>query len=190
MKIPVPVPVDYNLIRSTIADELKRVTQTIPVLEEATVQDAPRPDLPYFSFKLTTPGAKNGDDSQYYVGGTSGTVFGRGGNRKMTVSFHCYAQEQETAYNLMALWQGSLELFQTQSNLKAAGIAVWLIGNVADLTELLNTGYEGRSQMDVQFGISSNLSEDLSAIEKVDAVGTVDTGQDGSVEVDVEIDIT
>lgn len=171
----VPVPVDYNLIRATLADELKRVTQTIPVLEDPTVQGAPRPKLPYFSFKLTTPGAKSGDDSQYYI---DGTIFGRGGNRKMTVSFHCYAQEQETAYNLMALWQGSLELFETQSNLKAAGIAVWLIGNVADLSQLLNTGFEGRSQMDVQFGIASNLSEDLSAIEQVDVQGTVDTESD------------
>lgn len=177
-----PVPVDYNLIRRTIADELKRVTYTIPVLEEATVQDAPRPRLPYFSFKITTPGAKSGDDSQYHV---EGTIFGRGGNRKMTVSFHCYAQEQETAYNLMALWQGSLELFETQSNLKAAGIAVWLIGNVADLSQLLNTGYEGRSQMDVQFGISSNLTEDLLSIDTIEVEGTVDT-----VDQVVEIDFT
>lgn len=182
MKRIVPVPIDFNFIRKTVCNELERVTDTIVVLEEATVQDAPRPDLTYFSFKLTTPAAKNGDDSQYYI---ADTTFGRGGNRKMTISFHCYAQEQETAYNLMTLWQGSLELFQTQSNLKAAGIAVWLIGNVADLTQLLNTGYEGRSQMDVQFGISSNLSEDLSAIEHVEAVGTVDTGQDTTVELDV-----
>lgn len=175
----VPVPIDYNLIRKTFSNEIQRVTSTITVLEEATIQGAPRPQLPYFSFKLTTPGAKSGDDSQYYV---ANTTFGRGGIRKMTISFHCYAQEQETAYNLMALWQGSLELFQTQANLKAAGVAVWLIGNVADLSQLLNTGYEGRSQMDVQFGVASNLTENLGEIDTAEITGTVDTLQ-GTVEV-------
>lgn len=174
----VQVPIDYNLIRKTIANEVQRVTQTPCVLEETTTQNTPRPTnpgvAPYFAFKLTTPGAKSGDDSQYHV---SGTTFGRGGNRKMTVSFHCYAREQETAYNLMALWQGSLELFATQAALKAAGVAVWIIGGVADVSQLLNTGYEGRAQLDVQFGVASNLTEDLGEIDTVQISGEVENGE-------------
>lgn len=171
-------PIDYNLIRKTLANETSRVTGLITVLEEPTYQGAPRPtnvgQQPYFSFKITTPGAKNGDDSQSYSG--SGTIFGRGGDRKMTVSFHCYAVDQETAFNYMALWQGSLELWQTQVNLRAAGIAVWIIGTVADLSKLLNTGYEGRAQLDVQFGIVSNLGEDLGVIQTTDITGEVSNG--------------
>jgi len=172
-------PIDFNLIRKTVSNEVQRVTGTTCVLEEPTVQGAPRPNLPYFSFKLITPAAKNGDDSQYH---TSGTVFGRGGNRKMSISFHCYTQEQEDAYGLMALWQGSLELFQTQQNLRSAGIAVWLIGNVADFSQLLNTGYEGRAHLDVDFGISSNLPEDLGEIDSAQITGTIVTDDGQAIE--------
>ena len=93
----------------------------------------------------------------------------------MSVSFHVYALDKDQAYNYMALWQACLDQFTTQEWLRRAGIAVWLIGNVADLSQLLNTGYEGRTQMDVQFGIASNLTEDLGAIEKVAVTGTIQT---------------
>lgn len=173
----VTVPIDFDLVRKTIANEGFRVTKVPFLLAEPTVQGAPRPELPYFTFKLVTPAAKSGDDSQYHV---SGTTYGRGGVRKMTVGFQCYAQEQEQAYSLMCLWQGSLELFATQENLRRAGIAVWVIGNVADLSQLLNTGYEGRAQLDTTFGIASNLVEDLGEIDTAEVTGTteLDTGTD------------
>lgn len=180
MPLPnVTLPMDFNLYRKTLANEMQRVTKTPCVLEEPTYQGAPRPtnpgNSPYFSFKITTPGAKSGDD--HAIVSSTGTIQGRGGQRKMTVSFHCYAREQEDAYNLMALWQASLELQQTQENLRAGGIAVWLIGDVADLSELLNTGYEGRAHMDVQFGVVSNLVQDLGEIDEFELTGTVDTDQ-------------
>ena len=180
MPLPkVKLPLDYNVFRKAFANEVTRVTKVPCVLEETTTQDTPRPTnpalTPYFSFKITTPGAKSGDDAQTFAG--DGTVQGRGGQRKMVVSFHCYSREQEDAYNLMALWQASLELQQTQENLRKAGIAVWVIGNVADLSALLNTGYEGRSHMDVSFGVASNLTQDLSEIDTAEVTGLVNTDQ-------------
>jgi hypothetical protein len=62
------LPMDYNAFRAAIAKEVQRVTGTVVVLEEATYQNATRPALPYFSFKITTPGAKFGDDWQVYTG--------------------------------------------------------------------------------------------------------------------------
>jgi hypothetical protein len=172
-------PIDYSAIRQAFAAEIKAVTGLIAIIEEPVTQNAPRPCLPYFSFKLTTPGAKSGDDSTFYAGDGATTLFGKGGNRKMSVSFNCYAATQEEAYDYMALWQGSLELPNVQAVLRESGIAVWLIGTVADLSALLNTGYEGRSHMDVQFGIASNLVEDDGAIEHADITGTVDLGDGG-----------
>lgn len=169
---------DFNVFRKAFANEVTRVTKVPCVLEEPTVQNAPRPTnpgaSPYFSFKLTTPGAKTGDDHSTHIG--PGNIYNRGGQRKMTVSFQCYAREQEDAYNLMALWQGSLELQKTQENLRRAGIAVWIIGNVADLSALLNTGYEGRSQMDCTFGVASNLVEDLGEIDTAIVQGEASIG--------------
>lgn len=171
----VALPMDYNVFRAGLANEIQRVTKTPCVLEEPTVQNASRPtnpgQSPYFSFKITTPGAKSGDDHSTYDLSTD--TYNRGGQRKMTVSFQCYAREQEDAYNLMALWQGSMELEQVQENLRKAGIAVWIIGNVADLSALLNTGYEGRSQMDCTFGVVSNLTQVLGEIDIAEVTGEV-----------------
>lgn len=104
----------------------------------------------------------------------------------MSISFHCYAAQPEDAYNLMATWQAELDEPTTQEVLRRALIAVWTIGGVADLSQLLNTGYEARSQMDVQFGVASNLEKDLGSIEHIEIAGDVDTNQ-GHVQTNFEI---
>jgi hypothetical protein len=95
----------------------------------------------------------------------------------MTVSFNAYAGSHEDAYNLMALWQTGLDEENTQSLLRQAGIAVWLIGTVADLSELLNTAYEGRAQMDCTFGLAMNVTSDLGEILEVVVDGAITTDQ-------------
>lgn len=166
-------PIDYNAVRKAFANIITKVTGLVCVLEEPTYQNAPRPALPYFSFKIITPGARYADDATFYSGG--GEIQNHSGPRKMTVSFHCYAQDQETAYNFMALWQASLDTFDTQELLLNANISVWLIGTVADLSQLLNTGYEGRSHMDTDFGIGSFITEDQGEIDTAHISGTIDT---------------
>ena len=171
----VTFPIDFDLIRKTVANAVKTATTLTCVLEEPKEQNFPRPVLPYFSFKLTTPAAKEGDDSLEYV---SGTTYNRGGQRQMTISFNCYSVTAEESYKYMALWQSSLETDTVQEILRAKGIAIWLVGGVADLSKLLNTGYEGRAQMDVTFGIASNIVEDLGRISQVEIEGTVEADGD------------
>lgn len=171
--------VDFNVIRKMIANEIQKVTNLVAILEEPESTQAPRPRLPYFSFKLTTPAAKTGDDSSQlvansYSGGKA--QYSSGGVRRMSLSFHCYAEEHESAYNFMALWQSALELKGVQEDLRKVGIAVWIIGNVADLSQLLNTGYEARAQMDVQCGLAINLVETLGTVGTVNIDGTIDKG--------------
>jgi len=168
----VQTPIDYTAIRKALVAAVQSATELTCVEEEENIQNVPRPTLPYVSFKIITPGIKTSDDSIEYV---SGTTFNRGGQRRMTVSFHCYAPSSDAAYKYMGLWQASLEMKAIQEALRKKGIAVWTIGNVADLSKLLNTGYEKRTHMDVQFGISSNLTEDLGAIETAKVDGSVDT---------------
>ena len=163
-------PIDFNAIRIALVNEIKVVTGLTCIVEEATYQNAPRPNLPYFGMKIITPSVKVGDDTKYNI---SGDIWGSGGQRKMVVSFDCYAMEQETAYNYMSLWQTALDLENIQFDLRKAGIAVWLMETVADLSLLLNTGYEGRAHMDVTFGIAMNLSSNLSEIDSVQVIGDV-----------------
>ena len=91
----------------------------------------------------------------------------------MTISFHFYGQSHEEAYNYMSLWQAALNTDLTISRLRTSGIAVWMVGNVADLSVLLNTGYEGRSHMECIFGVASNMTTDSGQIDHVTVNGTI-----------------
>lgn len=177
----VTFPINFNLIRKTFANEIQKVTGITAMLEEPEAPNQPRPPRPYFSFKLINPADKSGDDSKQNVldeDGNETSVWNSGGVRKMTVSFHCYARDHEEAYNYMGLWQAALDLENIQSDLRQAGIAVWVIGNVADLTKLLNTGFEGRSHMDCTFGIASNIQSDLGYMDAVRIDGAINTDKE------------
>jgi hypothetical protein len=183
--------VDFNKIRIAFArcmqgvlPKLPDVTQPMTVaLAEPETQNTPQPKLPYFTFKFTTPGAKSGDDTKSWVLDNMGnptTIVNSGGVRKMTIDFDSYAQSHEDAYNFMAIWQTALDLEDIQAILRQTGIAVWIIGNVADLSALLNTGYEGRAHMTCTFGIAMNLQSDLGEMDHVQVSGTVKESPGGS----------
>jgi hypothetical protein len=186
--LKVVFPNDFTALRIAMVQEVQKVTGLTCIVEEPQYQNAPRPglqgnagpSLPYFSFKVITPAAKSGDDSKDEV---SGAIWNSGGVRKMSISFHCYGRSQEEAYNYMSLWQTSLDLENIQQDLRIAGIAVWLIGTVADLSTLLNTGYEGRTQLDVDFGIAFNLTSGLGEMDSAVIDGTVFLGGEGEVDV-------
>lgn len=169
-------PVDYAALRIALVREVKKATGVECIVEETTVQGAKRPEKPYMSFKITSPGIKWGDDSPH--GEEDGAVT-MGGQRSMNVSFHSYGNDRDQAYGLMSLWQASLDLSTVQERLRRSGIAVWLIQTLAEASELLNTGWEGRAQLDVQFGIASNLTEEPGEIDEVSGIeGSVDTDQE------------
>ena len=176
--------VDYNAIRIAFSRCIQGVLPRNPrtnlpfsvAYEEPETQNVPRPDVPYMTFKFTTPGAKSGDDTKSWVLDSRGnptTVVNSGGVRKMTVDFNSYADSHENAYNIMATWQTALDLEDIQAILRAAGVAVWIIGDVADLSKLLDSGYEGRAHMTCTFGIAMNLQSDLGEIDTVQVSGTV-----------------
>lgn len=168
-------PVDYSAIRVALVAEVKKSCAVECIVEETGVQNAQRPPKPYMSFKITSPGIKWGDDSPHGIDGGNSVM---GGQRSMNVSFHAYGNTRDQAYELMSLWQASLDLRTVQQRLRSSGIAVWLIQTLAEASELLNTGWEGRAVMDVQFGMASNLGEDPGSIDEVEIEGSIDTDQE------------
>lgn len=185
--------IDFNAIRVAFTRCIQGVLpkqkgQPIPVAyAEPETQNVPRPELPYVTFKFTTPSAKNGDDTKSWVldiHGNPTNIVNSGGVRRMTVDFDAYAQSHEDAYNLMAIWQTALDLEDIQAILRASGVAVWIIGGLADLSQLLNTGYEGRAHVTCQFGIAMNLQSDLGEMDSVEVSGEVKTDQGQTVPVD------
>ena len=185
---------DYNLVRKAIINAIQYSTgldQNHVIVSEPESPNHPRPtSFPYMDMKITTPGSRYGDDTKQNVPDSNGNptnIWASGGPRKMSVSFNAYAETHENAYNLMALWQTALDEENTQELLRAAGIAVWIIGTVADLSALLNTGYEGRAHMDCQFGLAMNLTSVLGEIDTAVVDGTVTTDQGNTVGVSVTV---
>lgn len=189
MALPV-FPIEYNSHRTALVREIQKITGRVCIVAEPEVQDEVRPPKPYFTMKMISPGIKEGDDSAENIKdnmGASTSRWNRGGQRKMVVDFNCFGNSHEEAYNYMSLVQSSFELETIQAELYASGIAIWLNGSVADLSALLNTGFEGRSQMNVEFGIASNLTEDLGSIDTINITGEVTSDQ--NVETDLTITI-
>lgn len=175
--------VDYVAIRKAIALTVEEALGMTCILDEQKGQlgiAENRPPLPYASFKILTPGTQVGDDDRRYIGdnateedAATELKFNIGGNRKMTVSFKVYDEIQECAYGHMATLQSALQGWKAQEKLRLAGIAIWTIGAVADLSQLLNTGYEARANMDVEFGIAANFEESVPLVDKIELEGTV-----------------
>lgn len=174
---------DYNAVRIAIVQAIQYVSgldNDRVIVSEPEEDNEARPDKPYYSFKIIVPGARFGDDDKRNVPDNSGNPtqnWSSNGPRMMTVSFNTYGNSHEEAYNLMALWQAGLDEENTQALLRQSGIGVWKIGSVADLSALLNTGYEGRAQMDVTFGLVSSVTSNLGEIDTVPVQGTVTSDQ-------------
>jgi hypothetical protein len=173
---PFQPPIQYDKIRIALVQEVQKITGLVCIVEEPETPNNPRPDLPYFTIKFVGPATKVGDDSAQNILDQSNaptTQWNRGGSRKLLVDFNSYGRSHEESYNYLTLLQSALELESVQSDLRQSEIAFWLNGNVNDLSALLNTGYEGRAQMHVEFGVASNMVEDLGAMESVTVQGAV-----------------
>jgi hypothetical protein len=158
--------------RKAIVAEVKRSLGIPCISLEPFDQDAPRPKLPYMAFKFTTPMTRQGFPAVTF---DSGTSFNYGVQSTTVVSFNVYGETQEQAHYYMTLWNQVIQLETVRQRLLAEGLAVWDPGVVADLSALLNTGYEGRAQMDVTFGFAMNIADDVGLIEQASVTGTVDT---------------
>ena len=179
------LPLDFIAIRKAICNEVQRVVGVPCVMARPENPVSPRPKLPYMALQVLNPAQKVGYDSSSHV---TGTTWNSGGQRGMTVDFNAYGRTQEEAYDLACAWQSALDTETTQGILREAGIAVWLNGSVNDLSELLQTGYEGRAQHEVSFGLAANVTEDRNAIDSaiINGVTTLETGD----EIDSTISVT
>jgi hypothetical protein len=183
MPTPIIKPaIDFNAVRVALVKMVRFYTYLDAdhvIMQEPESQNWPRPSLPYVGIKITTPSAKTGDDDKRNVpdgAGNPTTTWNSGGVRKMTVTFDCYGRTHEDAYNYGATIQSALDLEDVQEFLRRSGIAVWIIGTLADLSQLLNTGFEGRAHLDCTFGIAANISSNIGEMDSVEVDGAIDTG--------------
>lgn len=163
----------------------------IPIL--VLNQNVERPDTDYLGLQLTTPIQRPHfrDDIQPP---SSGTIYNIGGQRQFVLSISAYRVENRVELarhddlylpqDRLIMIQDALESPVKRQGLTAAGLAVFQVGAILDLTELVETGFESRAQLDITMGIASNRDEDLGAIEKVEVTGTIDGDEDPTVTIE------
>lgn len=86
------------------------------------------------------------------------------GMREITVSCQAYVGEPDNvdptkhALHLMTVAQTSLDLPATITTLSASGLAVVSNGDVTDISEIVGEAFASRANMDVIFGLASNVT--------------------------------
>ena len=163
------------------------IKQILPSLQ--VIIDRPnvqRPTPPYLSIMMVTPiikvGSRDSISYEHDEDNPDDTNFSVSGQRRFTLAVRAYGVSTGKAFfdafDNMSKLQDSLEDSVGREELTKAGLAVWNSNDILDVTELLESGYEPRAQLDIEFGIVSNRVVDLGAIETVKITGTANGIED------------
>lgn len=168
--------IKLDIMKKTLVKLLEEATGVAPFIRED--QAGPRPESGnYGTIKLTPPVQMEGHDSENYVQNGNKVQVETAGQRELTLSVNLY---RENANQIMTKLQSRIQSrsFREKARLLATseGQAFSFIDALAiqDLTALLESNYEERSQMDVRLRAVSSY------VEEVDSIGTVTL--DGNVE--------
>lgn len=160
------------------------------LLNKPVIVDRPnstRPKRPYLTINLVTPLQKAGSRDNT-VANDDGT-FSLCGQRTFTLSVKAYSDNGRDntgffqAHDLLAQVMDSVDDPELREPLTVAGLAVMSVGDILDLTELVESGFEARAGMDMFMGIAANRDTGLLTIDKVEITATVGGQTDPTFEV-------
>lgn len=139
-------------------------------------QSAPRPAKPYISLKVTGLNSI-GHDYEGLPDATGDASFR--GNRE----FQVYAQTiGSNAIQYAEALHSSLEMRASRDQLATAGIVFVENLGINDITELLETEWEERAQIDFRFRIASVDTENVGLIEHVEVTQTINDVDGSTIE--------
>lgn len=153
---------------------------TVTRAEEVTGRDAPRPQGPYLTLKIISgPRKLTLDDEMRFNGKEEGSCnFNLVGQRAYTISVKAFrAGHADVLEEISACLEDPdfADLLR-----KKACIAITNRGDVIDISAQLETGYEGRSSIDIFFNSVNNKETKVGLIEGVEIQGSLesDTGKE------------
>lgn len=154
----------FNNIRDALYDWA--FTLTTPKKVVWLNQNAPRPAPPYLTLQVT-PAAQIAQD-YVYSPGTSGTSL-IVGNREFTLMIQYFGAG---GYDVLERLGSSLEAPSIQQFFTTKGLAIVRRLPTIDITALVDTRYEERYAMDIQFRTYSEYLDVVGLIESVKAEAT------------------
>lgn len=157
---------------------LRRVTR-LTVIDER--QGKPRPQLPYVAFDISNASTRVGaiDETR-----ASGESFSNHGLRTAIVSIDIIGPG---ALDAMAHLQQCLDLPEAVEEFGIAGVSHIGEDGPNDLSGLMETTYQERSQLDLRIMYGFEIESTVGPIESVGAVGTFD-GQGQPEEISTEFE--
>lgn len=146
--------------------------------------NAPRPTVPYVTLYLNSVTAVNQDwtapDSD--ING----VVDMKGDRNFTLQVQAYGGDPLT---LVENIRTSLQKQTVLDTLRANGIAFYQSLTIADITELVDSQFERRAQLDILFGIGQIYTDAPGFFDEIEVEGIIEN-QIGTVVYDETITIT
>lgn len=125
-------------------------------------QDAPRPARPYVGLNVLVGPGRVGHDALTEV--TPG-VYDLVGVREMTCSVNVYGERADAFVDQLMC---SLEKPTVQERLATFGLAMIEQSDPTDLTALIETRWEARSQFDVRFRVTSKTRDNVGYVQSVE----------------------
>lgn len=125
-------------------------------------QDAPRPARPYVGLDVLVGPGRVGHDQLTEV--TPG-VYDLVGVRELTCSVNIYGEGSDQIADQLLC---SLEKPTAQARLATYGLAMIEQSDPSDLTALIETRWEARTQFDVRFRVTSKTRDNVGYVEKVE----------------------
>ena len=162
-------------VEDTIYDWIvSRVKSTVTVIFEK--ENAPRPRTPYISINFITGPIKIGhDEIRHDISDTYNHV----GQRELTASIKSYGT---TYLQEMTDLQASLNLRSVHDLFRSKDISFLRAEDISDISTEIETGFENRANLDVTFGLRTNLSEDIGFIESVEVDPLYNTPSGGTID--------
>lgn len=154
--------IDYQAVKIAI----QRVLVTIcppgmPILYYE--QNFPRPTIPYITFYLNTTNQLNNDWTSNHA--DSAGIVNMKGDRQFIVQLQAYGGDPLTLLeNIRTLLQRNTVL----SLLAVSGIAYWSTLSILDITDLVDSKFERRAQMDLSFGIAQTYTDNPGYFNKIE----------------------
>lgn len=179
--MPLRAPIlDYAAARRALVGLIAYATglprgRIVRAQAQGPVQAVPKRPYATFAYRIASMRAPF-RDCEVAAPQVSETATYLRGNRGMGIDVTFFAEDQDEAYGLAGNLQSALFEHDGLKILGEAGFAVWQIGDVLDVTALLNSGYEGRCVLDFQMWTSTHTLVDPGPIDGVTISGAITSG--------------
>ncbi len=171
---------DLAAFRQTVFDWASGESGLTTIFERP---NQPRPSTPYVSLNIVGGPVKQGGQQEVRF---DDPTFSVNALLALTVSVKAYGNQTNDPISILTNLQLSLGKLEVLESLRSGGIAVWNEGPISDISEVLETGFEERANMDVLFAASHSTVTDGGLIEKVDLSGEVEADTGNTIDVPEE----